>query len=204
MAQHSKKELRRDMKVVLANLDKRWAAKANAEVCSQLRELVLSFGDSPAPRHVFAWVPCFPGEIDLGMFIGEMLKSSNVYLPKLDAAGSMSFVRVYDDWASRLSAGYRGIIQPQEGYGEPFVADGVGQIVVIVPGVAFDTTGRRLGRGAGHYDRFLSSSAMRGATKIGVCWSMQLVSDVPVDSFDINMDWVCHERGALRVDGGNQ
>jgi 5-formyltetrahydrofolate cyclo-ligase len=40
---------------------------------------------------------------------------------------------------------------------------------------------------------------MASALKVGVCWSMQLVSEVPVDGHDVVMDWVCHERGLVQI-----
>ncbi|MDR1755402.1 MAG: 5-formyltetrahydrofolate cyclo-ligase [Culturomica sp.] len=59
--------------------------------------------------------------------------------------------------------------------------------LIIVPGVAFDKKGNRLGRGKGYYDRILKTST---AYKIGVCFSFQLWGSVPVEAHDIPMDYV--------------
>ena len=133
------------------------------------------------------------------MFIGEALKTAYVYLPRVDSFNMMSFVRVDDDWQSQLVSGGRGIRQPRDGYGEPASYDESESSIVVTPGLAFDRTGRRLGRGGGHYDRFFEGILPLDAIKIGVCWSMQIVQDIPVDSHDVNMDWVCHEKGALQT-----
>jgi 5-formyltetrahydrofolate cyclo-ligase len=58
---------------------------------------------------------------------------------------------------------------------------------VLVPGMAFDAQGHRLGRGKGYYDRLLAGLACR---KIGVCFDFQKVPEVPVDAHDILMDIV--------------
>ena len=58
---------------------------------------------------------------------------------------------------------------------------------VIVPGLAFDAQGQRLGQGAGYYDRLLQKS---GAYRIGLCFPHQLVSAVPADAHDCAMDAV--------------
>jgi 5-formyltetrahydrofolate cyclo-ligase len=198
MVQQSKKDLRREMKVVLANLDSRWISKAHSEVCSRLAELIVSLPMlHPGPRHVLAWIPCFPGEVDLAGFIGLMLKSSVVYLPKVGGSGSMEFVSIRDDWGAHLVSGPRGIMQPADGYGEPFASLPASDLFVIIPGLAFDQDGRRLGRGGGYYDRFLASEGLEKAVKVGVCWSMQLVQAVPTDAHDVRMDWICYERGVL-------
>ena len=57
--------------------------------------------------------------------------------------------------------------------------------LAIIPGVAFDKQGNRMGRGKGYYDKLLTDSAFY---KIGVCFDFQLFENVPVDSFDVKMD----------------
>lgn len=200
--QQSKKELRQEMKIVLSNLDKRWALKAHSEVCEHLTGLVNAETSTSLTRHVVAWVPCFPGEVDLTSFIGQMLRGSYVYLPRVAETGVMSFVRVFDDWAQNLEPGARGVVQPRRGYGESFRPEDEGVIVVVTPGMAFDATGKRLGRGGGHYDRFLGDPRLSRAIKIGVCWSLQIVPQIPVDNHDIAMDFLCHERGVVQVRHG--
>jgi 5-formyltetrahydrofolate cyclo-ligase len=59
--------------------------------------------------------------------------------------------------------------------------------------MAFDTSGHRLGRGRGYYDRFLSSLFTYHfslITSIGVCFDFQKVSEVPTDEYDIPVDEV--------------
>ncbi len=56
--------------------------------------------------------------------------------------------------------------------------------LVIVPGVAFDMTGRRLGRGGGFYDRFLAQLPAHTLT-IGVCFDWQIAAAVPYDQLDM-------------------
>jgi 5-formyltetrahydrofolate cyclo-ligase len=200
MVQESKKSLRREMKLILANLDPRWLSKAHAEACGYLSELVKSIGSGNAgPKHILAWIPFFHGEIDLAGFIGEMLKDNFVYLPRVGLDGKMDFVRIGDDWGARLAPGFKGILQPEEGYGELFVPLQGQDIFVIMPGLAFDSRGGRLGRGAGYYDRFLSAPGLERSIKIGVCWSVQIVPTVPTDHHDVTMDWICYERGVLKV-----
>ncbi|MFO0416332.1 MAG: 5-formyltetrahydrofolate cyclo-ligase [Pseudomonadota bacterium] len=199
MVQQSKKDLRKEMKVVMSNLDPRWASKAHPEVCAQLTALVDSVTESRRNRQVLAWIPCFPGEVDLAQFIAAMLRESSVYLPRVTQNGVMEFVGIAEDWGANLAPGARGILQPRDGYGDRFEPQSGSEIFVITPGLAFDHRGERLGRGAGHYDRFLAAPELKGAIKIGVCWSIQLVPHVPTEHFDIKLDWICHERGALKV-----
>ncbi|MBR5254615.1 MAG: 5-formyltetrahydrofolate cyclo-ligase [Bacteroidales bacterium] len=59
--------------------------------------------------------------------------------------------------------------------------------LMIIPGVAFDREKRRIGRGRGFYDRLLSVNQNK---KMGICFNCQLVEQVPVEEFDVKMDYV--------------
>ena len=61
--------------------------------------------------------------------------------------------------------------------------------LLLIPGLAFTRTGERLGRGRGYYDRLLASRELR-AVKIGVCFSAQLIDELPTESHDQRLDRV--------------
>ena len=65
--------------------------------------------------------------------------------------------------------------------------------LVIVPGVAFDTQGGRLGNGAGYYDRLLQQ-VRPDTLLVGVCYESQLLPDISMQSHDVTMDVVITEQ----------
>ena len=80
--------------------------------------------------------------------------------------------------------------------------------MVCVPGLAFDTDGRRLGHGRGHYDRLLAAidaarraAGRTAAVKLGVTVEALLVAEVPVGEADVGMDGVITETRAIAVSG---
>lgn len=85
-------------------------------------------------------------------------------------------------------------LQPSEPYGilEPTTPElsilNLQLSIVIVPGMAFDRQGHRLGRGKGYYDRFLSR--VPNIYKIGVCFPFQMLESIPSESTDVVMDEV--------------
>lgn len=65
--------------------------------------------------------------------------------------------------------------------------------LIIVPGVAFDKDGRRLGMGAGYYDRFLPKA--NKAELIGAAWAAQILEKVPTDDHDRPVNYLITEDG---------
>lgn len=72
--------------------------------------------------------------------------------------------------------------------------------LVLVPGVAFDKRGGRLGNGAGYYDRLLSQ-VRADCLLVGICYDSQLVSDVVTEPHDVFMDYVITEAALYRGRG---
>ncbi len=65
--------------------------------------------------------------------------------------------------------------------------------LVVVPGLAFDARGHRLGRGGGYYDRFLGRLRRTAAT-VGLGFDVQITDEVPVDDGDVSVDIVVTDR----------
>ena len=167
--------LREQMRV-----DKRQHAQQLAEWSAEIVEkLKLRIDES---RVVMAFWP-LPDEVDIRPLIDRLVdEGKTVLLPKVTGDETME-LRRYTSQAD-LSEGTFHIMEP---VGEPFVD--YGQIdVALVPGVAFDAAGHRLGRGRGYYDRFLSECP--AIYKIGVCFPFQRVAGVPVEAHDVVLDQI--------------
>jgi 5-formyltetrahydrofolate cyclo-ligase len=96
---------------------------------------------------------------------------------------------------SMLEADAYGI--PAPGAACPLI--GVGEIdVAIVPGLAWDRTGGRLGRGAGYYDRLLGHPEFRGL-RCGVFFATQEMEAIPMERWDVRLDLIVTEAETLRT-----
>lgn len=85
---------------------------------------------------------------------------------------------------------------------EPAFPDWIASVdMVLVPGVAFDAAGGRLGRGGGYYDRILAEIGDK-ALRVGVAFDFQVVARVPVDRHDVRMDAVVTETKVLQCRTG--
>ncbi len=123
-------------------------------------------------------------------------------VPRLLAGGVQPvFPRVADDelefvpvgGGAGLVPGFRGVREPS---GASILPDEID--VVVVPGVAFDPAGGRLGQGGGHYDRLLAR--LPAATvRVGFCLALQLVPSVPRGPRDLAVDVLVTEEGTVRT-----
>ena len=134
-------------------------------------------------RVVMAYWP-LPDEVDIRPLIYALSAQGKVILlPKVTGDDTMELRR----YTSRTDLA-EGAFHIQEPVGGLFTD--YGRIdVVLVPGVAFDAAGHRLGRGRGYYDRFLSAHPL--LHKIGICFPFQRVAEVPAEPHDVCMDEIC-------------
>ncbi|MBO7067453.1 MAG: 5-formyltetrahydrofolate cyclo-ligase [Bacteroidaceae bacterium] len=127
-----------------------------------------------------------PDELDVRPLIKTAHQACHrVLLPVV--VGEDLELRVYQGEES-LRVGAYNIMEP---VGPLFSAEEYWQIqIAIVPGMAFDSSGHRLGRGKGYYDRLLPQ--LTEAYKIGVCYPFQFLAEVPFDLYDVFMnDVIC-------------
>ena len=124
-----------------------------------------------------------PDEVPTQSLLDELVaQGKTVLLPRVVSDTDME-LRQYTGLQD-LQVGAFGILEPT---GKLFT-DYEKIDVAVVPGMAFDKEGHRLGRGKGYYDRFLR--LLPKTYKIGICFSWQLVDNVPTDEHDILMDQI--------------
>lgn len=120
-------------------------------------------------------------EVSTAEFIARWAATKRIVLPCVEGEGLV--FREYCGEESMVCGAFS--------INEPCGAEYEGRIdLMIVPGVAFDAAGHRLGRGKGYYDRYFEAHADRVGTKMGVCFSYQMVEQVPADPHDVAMDRV--------------
>ena len=137
------------------------------------------------------------GEVDVSGLLEKLQARGNkVALPVIyDGSKILKFLEVVSD--STLVAGKYGISCPQPHLPE-IIPD-----VLIVPMVAFDDFGHRLGYGGGYYDATLASLRYRNKKLlvIGVAYAMQCVENLPIHDGDEKMDMVVTEEGIVILRG---
>jgi 5-formyltetrahydrofolate cyclo-ligase len=123
-----------------------------------------------------------PDEADVFALIDNAYNNGKcVLLPKV--VGEDLELHIYKGVES-LERGAFGILEPT---GEVF-SDYDNVDAAIIPGMAFDRYGNRLGRGKGFYDRLLPR--LKNSYKIGVCFPFQYFDEIPCEAHDVRMDCV--------------
>jgi 5-formyltetrahydrofolate cyclo-ligase len=136
-------------------------------------------------------VVCFyaamPHEIDTAAMIDRALAAGmRVCMPRCDME-TIELTLYEIQSRAHLQKGTWGILEPEPDPARVVRTEEVR--CILVPGVAFDAEGNRIGNGKGFYDRFLKKLAP-GAVKIGLAYSLQMVPRVPVDAHDVKLDLV--------------
>lgn len=185
-----KQALRRTVRAAVADLSPDERAAASQRAVGHLRH-------TPAIRRspIVLLYAAHGTEIDPGSLVHELLDhDQRPAFPRVVEDG-LAVATISD--ADALQPGYRGIPEPTG----PMIDLDVIECAIL-PGVAFDLDGGRLGRGEGHYDRLLAALPPT-CLRIGLAYSCQIVPRVPMDDHDQAVDVVVtdrsyHETGARR------
>lgn len=177
----TKQELRNHMR----QLKSRYTAEQRATLSAQVTERLERHPLFVAAKTILLYYS-LPDEVCTHALIGRAAGNKRVLLPVV-ASDTRLVLRLYTG-EEHLAHGAFGIDEPM-GNDE----NDLSQIdLAVVPGMAFDAEGHRLGRGRGYYDRLLAHLRPLGVPIIGLCFPFQIVTHVPTDENDIAMDEVVH------------
>lgn len=182
----------RELRLALGPAER--AAAERAILATLLRLGVFRCG-----AHVALYLP-MRGEVDVRpCFEVARRHGSHLYVPRVvnRRRRQMLFAPWIDDGAHRTNA--FGILEPGSAAGARPV---IGLDSVVLPLVGFDSSGNRLGMGAGFYDRALRrrldrSAAWRRPRLIGVAYACQQLPVIPASPWDVPLDLVITERGVI-------
>lgn len=153
----------------------------------------------PVPGRKVALYAAVRGEVGTDRIRdGYLAGGADLFYPRPASDGTLRFFphRGGDRW----ELGKYGIREPRVDPGMAGTRNGFD--LVVVPGLAFDPAGRRLGKGYGFYDRFLAELA-DGTETVGLAFSWQLLPEVPVESWDVPVGVVVTDEGVIRTARGD-
>ncbi len=166
------------------------ASEKHAADISLRAKLKTFLADLRTERKIMAYRPLL-SEAD--PFDAEV--TSGWVYPRVNGADLEAYEAGADTAFSKSSFGVK---EPDPKQARRVSADEIG--LVLIPGLAFDRQGHRLGFGKGYYDRFLKS-ATHPIGRVGVAYSFQVSPQgLPKDEWDEQVDWILTERFVLHVE----
>jgi 5-formyltetrahydrofolate cyclo-ligase len=190
-ADDAKAGIRARMRATLASMSEEDRHRASRLACTRLINLDVF-------RHASVIMTYMPlaTEVDTTPIAIRCFQTGkNVCVPRVDWERREMYaieVNSFDD--HYMETDEHGLRSPREG--RLVVPNSID--VVVVPGLAFDTRGNRLGRGGGYFDRFLSR-LRRSAASVGLAFDEQIIDEVPIDGRDVSVDLIVTNRRVTRA-----
>ena len=169
-----KKELRANIKALKKQHTKEQLLEQSVAILSKLEN-----DDDFKKARIVMIYSTLPDEVQTQAFLEKWRYRKKIILPTV-VGDDIVPVELAEE--TTFAVGDFNILEPQN---EPYTG---GYDLIVVPGVAFDRNGNRIGRGRGYYDRFLCKHL--NVRRIGICFDFQLVDEVPTEPNDIKMDKV--------------
>jgi len=170
--------LRAHLRAALAKISPAVRAVESIDLCARLK------AQMPSAHTILFFAP-LPDELDVWPLLEESLAAGKVVaLPYFDPEKNTYSARRIKNAAADIVTGKFGVREPLSGCAEIPFAD---FDLVLVPGMAFDLAGNRLGRGLGFYDRMLESVS---GIKCGVGYDFQLMEKIPTEPHDARVNFI--------------
>jgi 5-formyltetrahydrofolate cyclo-ligase len=185
--QRLKADLRQKIQTALEKISPAVRAVESIELCERLEAQLRS------ARTILFFAP-LPDELDVWPLLEKFLAAGKICaLPVFDSATQTYSARRVQNLAADIATGKFGIREPVSSCAEipPEKFD-----LILVPGVAFDWNGNRLGHGRGFYDRLLAKTS---GLKCGVGHDFQLIGKVPAEPHDAKVNFIVTPTRCVRT-----
>ncbi len=180
-----KTAVRKELKAITKALTAEYKQKASESIVKQC----LESDEYKAAGSIFIFISMDGEPITTKLIEQAFADGKTVYVPRCLHDGIMEAIRI--DSFDCLKPGHYGILEPDDALKPTDVREfDAEDTVAFVPCVGATRDGKRMGHGAGYYDRFLENRRMK---KLMLVYGKQLLEDLPCDEHDITMDRVIYE-----------
>ena len=144
-------------------------------------------------RFACIYISSKPGEVDTqGLIHSALEEGKRVCVPVIEPENAeLALVEINS--LDNLEPGYFGILEPPNGVRQPL--DSIDWDLAVVPGIAFDRLGHRIGFGKGYYDKLL---AAKDSPKVGLAYNFQVVEPFETLPHDVAMDLIITENETIQ------
>jgi len=163
---------------------------------TKIRELLFEL---PAFKHAYTIMLYISMGSEVGteeMIRQSLLMGKRVAVPYLQQQVGKMDASEIRDMDTELTLGKYNTLMPKPEYYRPI--DPRQLQLILVPAIAFDVHGNRMGYGGGYYDRYLKTVGPH-AVLVGVNFSGQIVNHLPTNRYDIPVQMILHEQGIMQT-----
>jgi 5-formyltetrahydrofolate cyclo-ligase len=185
--QAAKAALRKHIRGTLEKISPAVRLAESLDLCRRLEPQLQS------AQTILFYAP-LPDELDVWLLLEQLLSSKKTCaLPAFDGTTQSYSARRVTNLETDIFPGKFGVSEPVSGCPEiPLNRFDL----TLVPGMAFDLNGHRLGRGKGYYDRILPAIS---GIKCGVAYAFQLLEKIPAEAHDAQMDFIVTPAREVKV-----
>ena len=200
MSLESSSQIRKRILAQCRNLSPETASSLSAEICSRFLK-VSGLGEhlgSGRKGLSVALYRALPGEVKLDVLEAVFQQLQwNLFYPRVVDKQAIEFIQMSS--SSAWAKGRFGISEPHSELKVSVSLEDLGKHLdlVLVPGVAFGPNGERLGKGLGHYDRFLAHVPQ--ALRVALAFDFQVLSGLEQNSWDQSVHWIITEKREVRA-----
>ncbi|HEY9509965.1 MAG TPA: 5-formyltetrahydrofolate cyclo-ligase [Verrucomicrobiae bacterium] len=171
----TKAVIRKEVRELVRTISSEQRALASRQACALLEQQA----DWQNAKSIFFYAP-LSEELDLWPLVQDSLSAGKIVcLPRFDPATNRYIACQIQSLAADISIGKFGVREP----GESCVMVPLNRLdLILVPGVAFNLRGHRLGRGKGFYDQLLVDAS---GIKCGVAFDEQIITEIPIEPHDV-------------------
>ena len=188
--QASKHEIRKGVATTLKELPPKTLMTKNAQIETRLFEFANFLESKIALLYVNNSSEVITEQIIKRCFDYNKL----VVLPAFDTTNHNIKLFKIDNYDKDLKAGTRGILEPDDGRCKAVPIDCID--IAIIPGIAFDEKGGRIGTGDGYYDRLIPKLPIT-TRKVSLAFENQIIPQVPMESHDKHVDIIITENRVI-------
>jgi 5-formyltetrahydrofolate cyclo-ligase len=182
---HEKQLLRDRARALRSSLSMAEILEKSERICHNLMDVI----DGQTPLMVYVSKPM---EVHTRALIGQLLAQGKAVVVPIIEKETKTLRLSYIEDPAVLSRSTFDVAEP---VGHELPAQASDVKAVIIPMLAFDKRGNRLGYGAGYYDRFLTTHPHM--TRIGIAFACQELPEIPTDPTDAGMDLIVTDTGII-------
>jgi 5-formyltetrahydrofolate cyclo-ligase len=174
--------------------------KLRAQTASQIvaasQQIVMQLSAIGIEGEAVALFLAQPSEPNLDEFARALMKKGTPVFAPHAFDDETFFGEIAPDW-SNVFTNARGWREPRE-YSQSQASAALRLQTIVLPALAFDSSGNRLGQGGGWYDRALEKSPA-GVLRVGVCFDFQIVDTIPHEAHDQRVSVIVTERRTIQI-----